>query len=163
MCVCACVCTCVCACVCACLMCFGLYVYVCMFMSVLYMFTQSSLVFVCVCACVCIGVCVWGVWVHMCVGSPPGEGCPGPNPRESVGFPVFPWTRTFSLQKIHGLGAGGKRRGWSLIRFKVSYGQGLRAGQLRAEPQYHVPTHKASPTIQRLSPKLQRLALCSDA
>ena len=49
-------------------MCFGLYVYVCMFMSVLFMLTQSSLVFVCVCACVCMGVCVLVcVWVCVCL------------------------------------------------------------------------------------------------
>jgi len=41
---------------------------------------------------------------------------------------------------IYGLGAGGKRRGQSLMRRKVSFGL-LRAGQLGSEPQYQIPTH----------------------
>ena len=69
----------------------------------------------------------------------PREDFPCPCPRE-----FSPWTWTIWLKSIHGLGAGGKKRGWFLMRWKVSFWQGLRAGQLGAEPQYQVPMHKAS-------------------
>jgi len=66
------------------------------------------------------------------------------------GFNKFPIFAQFHFQ---GLGAGGKRRGWSLMRRKVSFWQGLRAGQLEAEPQYQVFTHKGPPSFLPLSAK----------
>ena len=56
-------------------------------------------------------------------------GFPCPRPRGLLRIPIFfPWTRTISMQGMHGLGAGGKRQGWCLIRRKVNIGQGLCAG-----------------------------------
>jgi len=39
------------------------------------------------------------------------------------------------------------------MRRKVSFWQGLRAGQLEAEPQYQVFTHKGPPSFLPLSAK----------
>jgi len=75
----------------------------------------------------------------------PREGFPCPCSNE---FPIFPLYQTISLslQGVHGIGAGGKRRGLSLIRLKMTFGQGLCAGHLGPEPQYQVSTHKGSPS-----------------
>jgi len=88
---------------------------------------------------------MWYIWVshvthmnerfHISRCECPREGSPVHVPRELFGFPVFsPYKLTISRQRMHGLGAGGKRRGWSLMRRKARFGQGLRAGHLGLSP-----------------------------
>jgi len=71
-------------------------------------------------------------------------------------FDLFHWTRTISLQGIHGLGAGGKKRRRSLICRKVSFWQDLCAGQFEAEPQYQV---QRKPIFTNLKKRFEHIKL----